>query len=57
MLDVLLAEADAAGARVILTVLRVSDARRLYERRGFVETGRDDLDVYMVRPARPTAPA
>ena len=57
VLDVLLAEADAAGARGILTVLRESDARRLYERRGFVETGRDDLDVYMARPARPTAPA
>lgn len=56
VLDVLLAEADAAGARVILTVLRESDARRLYERRGFVETGRDDLDVYMARAARPTAP-
>lgn len=57
VLDVLLAEADAQGARVILTVLRESDARRLYERRGFVETGRDDLDVYMARPAGLTAPA
>jgi len=57
VLDVLLGEADAAGARVVLTVLRESDARRLYDRRGFVETGRDDLDVYMARPARPSAPA
>ena len=51
VLDGLLAEADAAGARVILTVLRQSDAQRLYERRGFQVTGRDDLDVYMARPA------
>ena len=57
VLDVLLAEADAVGARVVLTVLRESDARRLYERRGFVETGRDDLDVYMARAARLSAPA
>ncbi|MFT4934273.1 MAG: GNAT superfamily N-acetyltransferase [Pseudoalteromonas distincta] len=49
VLDMLLTEGDAVGAQVILTVLRESDARRLYERRGFVETGRDDLDVYMVR--------
>jgi GNAT superfamily N-acetyltransferase len=52
ILDGLLAEADASGARVILTVLRQSDAQRLYERRGFTVTGRDDLDVYMERPAR-----
>jgi len=52
ILDGLLAEADAAGARVILTVLRQSDAQRLYDRRGFVVTGHDDLDVYMERPAR-----
>lgn len=50
ILDGLLAEADAMGAQVILTVLRQSDAQRLYERRGFVVTGRDDLDVYMARP-------
>ncbi|MEH6676998.1 GNAT family N-acetyltransferase [Phenylobacterium sp.] len=50
VLDSLLTEADAQGAQVILTVLRESDARRLYDRRGFVETGRDDLDVYMTRP-------
>ncbi|MDX5331457.1 MAG: GNAT family N-acetyltransferase [Caulobacteraceae bacterium] len=52
VLDALLAEADAAGCAVRLTVLRESDAQRLYERRGFVVTGRDDLDVYMERPAR-----
>lgn len=56
VLDVLLTEADQAGAQVKLTVLRESRARSLYERRGFMETGRDDLDVYMERPARPTAP-
>ena len=49
ILDTLLAEADAVGARVQLTVLRESDAKRLYDRRGFVVTGRDDLDVYMER--------
>jgi hypothetical protein len=37
------------AAAVQLTVLRESDARRLYDRRGFVVTGRDDLDVYMER--------
>lgn len=49
VLDVLLAEADAVAAAVQLTVLRESDAKRLYDRRGFVVTGRDDLDVYMER--------
>ncbi|MDO8409083.1 MAG: GNAT family N-acetyltransferase [Phenylobacterium sp.] len=49
VLDILLAEADAAGAAVRLTVLRESDAKRLYDRRGFVVTGQDDLDVYMAR--------
>jgi len=49
VLDTLLAEADAIGATVQLTVLRESDAKRLYDRRGFVVTGRDDLDVYMER--------
>lgn len=57
VLDVLLAEADAVGAAVQLTVLRESDAKRLYDRRGFVVTGHDDLDVYMARAPRPTAPA
>ena len=50
VLNLLLAEADAVGARVILTVLRQSDAQRLYDRRGFLVTGHDDLDVYMERP-------
>lgn len=49
VLDVLLAEADAVAAAVQLTVLRESDAKRLYDRRGFVVTGHDDLDVYMER--------
>lgn len=57
VLDILLAEADAVGAAVQLTVLRESDAKRLYDRRGFVVVGRDDLDVYMARSPRPTAPA
>lgn len=45
----LLAEADAAGLPARLDVLRESDAKRLYERQGFVETHRDELDIYMER--------
>lgn len=56
----LLAEADAQHAAVRLTVVRESDVIRLYERNGFVVTGRDDIDVYYERPANPrpaTTPA
>lgn len=45
----LLAEADAAGLPIQLDVLRESDAKRFYERHGFAETHRDELDIYMER--------
>lgn len=45
----LLAEADAASLPIRLDVLRESDAKRFYERHGFAETHRDDLDIYMER--------
>ncbi len=46
----LLAEADAAGLPVVLTVLRDSDAVRFYERHGFVLTGAEDWDLHYRRP-------
>ncbi|PYC82151.1 GNAT family N-acetyltransferase [Streptomyces tateyamensis] len=46
----LLTEADAAGHTLRLNVLQGSPARRLYERSGFVLTGEDPMDVFMVRP-------
>ena len=49
----LLAEADAAGQAVVLTVLRESDANRFYARFGFEETGREGVDIFRRRPARP----
>ncbi|MFB7908584.1 GNAT family N-acetyltransferase [Kitasatospora sp. NPDC056076] len=49
----LLAEADAAGEPVRLTVLQGSAARRLYERHGFTVVEEDPVDVTMHRePAR-----
>lgn len=48
----LMAEADAEGATVVLTVVRESDANRLYPRFGFVETGRDEVDIFYERMAR-----
>jgi GNAT superfamily N-acetyltransferase len=49
VLAALLAEADAAGEAVELSVLRESPALRLYIRAGFVETARDATDVYLRR--------
>ena len=46
----LLADADAAGRPVVLTVLRDSDAIRFYERHGFVQTGAEDWDLFYRRP-------
>ena len=46
----LLAEADAEGRAVRLSVLQRSDAARFYQRYGFVETGQDEWDIYMERP-------
>ena len=45
----LLAEADAAGAAVRLSVLVESDANRFYPRYGFVETHRELFDIYYCR--------
>ena len=50
-----LEEADARGTTVALNVLQGSNARRLYERHGFVLDSEDPVDVYMTRP--PSAPA
>ncbi|WP_310541985.1 GNAT family N-acetyltransferase [Phenylobacterium sp.] len=51
VMTVLLAEADAAGMAVALTVLEMSDANRFYARFGFAETGREGVDIYRRRPA------
>jgi len=47
-----LAEADAAGAAVRLSVLIGSDANRFYPRFGFAETHREAFDVYYRRAAK-----
>lgn len=52
VLRALLAEADAAGKPVVLTVLQESGAIRLYERHGFVRTGAEDWDLFYRRPVR-----
>lgn len=49
----LLAEADAAGLPVVLTVLQDSAAIRLYERYGFVRTGAEDWDLFYRRSVTP----
>lgn len=48
----LLARTDSEGVPVRLQVLQGSDARRLYERHGFVRDREDAVDVYMVRAPR-----
>ncbi|KUO08541.1 GNAT family N-acetyltransferase [Streptomyces sp. DSM 15324] len=53
LLERLLADADRAGRRVRLDVLRGSAARRLYERHGFVCEREDAVDVFLVREPRP----
>lgn len=53
VLTALLAEADAAGHAVVLTVLQMSDANRFYARFGFEETGREGVDIFRRRPTRP----
>jgi len=50
VMTILMAEADAAGSRVRLDVVRESDAKRFYERHGFSETHCDALDIFMERP-------
>ncbi|MFN3520875.1 MAG: GNAT family N-acetyltransferase [Phenylobacterium sp.] len=54
VLHALLAEADAAGTAVELSVVHESPAHRFYQRFGFVETGRDATDIYYRRA--PSAP-
>jgi len=53
VMAVLMAEADAEGRAVILTVVRESPANRFYPRFGFVETGRDEVDIFYARQPRP----
>jgi GNAT superfamily N-acetyltransferase len=49
----LLAEADAEGKPVTLGVLRESDANRFYQHHGFIETHREEYDIYYRRAAPP----
>lgn len=51
VLALLLAEADAAGKAVRLSVLRGSPAARFYERHGFRCTHEEAWDRYYERPA------
>lgn len=46
----LLAEADAAGRAVNLTVLQGSPANRFYARFGFEDVGREGVDIFYRRP-------
>ena len=47
LIEQLIAEARAAGARLRLNVLRANPARRLYERLGFRVTGEGEHDFVM----------
>lgn len=49
VMAVLMAEADAQRCTVELTVIRESDANRFYPRFGFVETSRDQVDIFYAR--------
>lgn len=48
LIEQLLAEADAAGVAVSLSVLKANPARRLYERLGFVQVGEDKFEFRML---------
>lgn len=48
LLDTILAEAAALGRSVSLRVEHTNPARRLYERKGFRETARHEIDAEMV---------
>lgn len=52
-----LADAGARGARVTLHVAHDNRARTLYERLGFCEIARSELDALMEHPAREVAHA
>lgn len=51
VMRLLMAEADAAGAAVRLSVLVESPANRFYPRFGFTETRREGVDIYYRRAA------
>ncbi|WP_404372325.1 GNAT family N-acetyltransferase [Sphingomonas sp. MMS24-J45] len=48
LLDLIIAEAAALGRSVSLRVEHTNPARRLYERKGFRETERNEVDAEMV---------
>ena len=52
VMRLILAEADAAGAAIRLSVLIESAANRFYPRYGFAETHREAFDIYYRRAAR-----
>ncbi|OZI58623.1 GNAT family N-acetyltransferase [Bordetella genomosp. 1] len=52
VLRVVLDQADAEGLPVVLDVLKVNPARRLYERCGFVVAGEGEHEYHMRRPGR-----
>ena len=56
VLRLILAEADAAGVGVRLSVLVESPANRFYPRHGFVETHREAFDIYYRRPSGGVSP-
>ncbi len=56
VLEEVLADADAQGAEVHLTVFSFNPARRLYERFGFEATGGGDTRVLMRRASRADRP-
>jgi ribosomal protein S18 acetylase RimI-like enzyme len=51
LLDELLADPDAAGVDVTLSLLKANPAKRLYERLGFVQVGAYAFEFHMRRPA------
>lgn len=53
VLNAVTGAADATGTTLRLDVLQRSDARRLYERYGFVLEREDAVDVFLVRAPRP----
>ena len=53
LLDRLIAEAEEKGLGVALCVRPENPARRLYLRKGFVETGWEGVDIAMMRPLQP----
>jgi len=55
VMDILMAEADAARDAVEITVVHGSRAHAFYARYGFERTGADETDVFYLRPARPAS--